>query len=410
MRPLETRSSSADARPMTGLPAARHGKGNSRPGQIVPSPGTRAAILSDSGGLVRLPITAEQGVRMSETEKILDALRTVRFPGLDRDIVSLGYVKDVRKEAGRWVVLLEISTTHPSAASEIESEAKNRLAALGFPHELRVKAHRPNTQGPPPSFQPSLLSTIPIKIAVASGKGGVGKSTVAVNLSLALAQQGRRVGLLDCDIYGPSVPLMMGMEKEQPAIRDEKLVPLSRFDVRSISIGYLIDRNTPVIWRGPMVGKALDQLMTDVEWGGTEILVMDLPPGTGDVQISIAQKVSLTGAVIVTTPQDVALIDAGKGVAMFQKVEVPILGIIENMSAFYCPHCGEKTEIFRAGGGRREAERLGIPFLGEIPIDPRIALGGDLGEPIVASAPDSPAGRAFLAAASTLLAGLEPGL
>jgi ATP-binding protein involved in chromosome partitioning len=345
---------------------------------------------------------------MSETERILEAMRTVFFPGIERDIVSLGYLKDVREESGRWVVSLEISTTHPTAASEIEGAVRQRLADLGIPHAIEMKARTPQAPATAPQPTTGLLAGIPFKIAVASGKGGVGKSTVAVNLALALAKHGRRVGLLDCDIYGPSVPLMMGMETEQPAIRDEKLLPLSRYDVSSISIGYLIDRNTPVIWRGPMVGKALDQLMTDVAWDGIEILVMDLPPGTGDVQISIAQKVALTGAVIVTTPQDVALIDAGKGVAMFEKVEVPILGIIENMSGFVCPHCGEKTEIFRAGGGRKEAERLGIPLLGEIPIDPRIALGGDLGEPIVAKAPDSPAGRAFEAAAEMLLTQLGP--
>jgi ATP-binding protein involved in chromosome partitioning len=203
---------------------------------------------------------------------------------------------------------------------------------------------------------------------------------------------------------------MLGLENEQPLVRNEKLVPLSRYDVRSISIGNLIDRNTPVIWRGPMVGKALDQLMTDVEWAGTEIMVLDLPPGTGDIQISIAQKVALSGAVIVTTPQDVALIDAAKGVAMFEKVKIPILGIVENMSSFLCPHCGETTEIFRAGGGRREAERLGVPLLGEIPIDPRIPIGGDLGNPIVAQAPDSVPGRAFIELARALMKQLGVGV
>ena len=340
---------------------------------------------------------------MSETDKVLEALRTVRFPGLDRDIVSLGYLKDLRQEAGRWIVALEVSTTHPTAASEIEQAARAQLEALGIAHELQMKSRAPQAQAPPLPPAPAMLQEIPFKIAVASGKGGVGKSTVAVNLALALAALGRRTGLLDCDIYGPSIPLMMGMEGEQPEFRDEKLLPLSRYNVKSMSIGYLIDRNTPVIWRGPMVGKALDQLMTDVDWDGTEILVMDLPPGTGDIQISIAQKVALTGAVIVTTPQDVALIDAGKGVAMFEKVEVPILGIIENMSSFLCPHCGGITEIFRSGGGQKEADRLGVALFGEIPIDPRIALGGDLGEPIVSKAPDSPAGRAFQAAAAALL-------
>jgi ATP-binding protein involved in chromosome partitioning len=340
---------------------------------------------------------------MTEADRILEALRGVRFPGIDRDIVALGYVKEVREEGGAKVVRIEMSTSLPEAGSAIERDARAALSSLGFPVEveMRVRAPQARPEAPPPPT--TLLADIPYKIAVASGKGGVGKSTVAVNLALALARLGARVGLLDCDIYGPSVPLMLGMESEQPLVRNEKLVPLSRYDVRSISIGYLIDRNTPVIWRGPMVGKALDQMMTDVEWEGTQIMVMDLPPGTGDIQISIAQKVALSGAVIVTTPQDVALIDAAKGVAMFEKVKVPILGIIENMSAFLCPHCGETTEIFRAGGGRREAARLGVPLLGEIPIDPRIPVGGDLGNPIVAQAPDSVPGRAFMDAARALL-------
>ncbi len=343
---------------------------------------------------------------MSQTDKILEVLRTVKFPGLDRDIVTLGYVKDVQEREGQVVVVIEMSTSHPTAASEIEAAARDAVRRLDFPCEVNMKvrapAARPARAPGVAEAPPSLLHDIPWKIAVASGKGGVGKSTVAVNLALSMARLGRRTGLLDCDIYGPSVPLMMGMENEQPLIRNEKLVPLSRYDVRSISIGYLIDRNTPVIWRGPMVGKALDQMMTDVDWTGTEVLIMDLPPGTGDIQISIAQKVALTGAVVVTTPQDVALIDAAKGVAMFEKVKVPILGIVENMSFFSCPHCGEKTEIFRAGGGRKEADRLGVPFLGEIPIDPRIALGGDLGTPIVEQAPDSVGARAFAAVAEAL--------
>ena len=343
---------------------------------------------------------------MNQEERILNALRSVRFPGIDRDIVSLGYVKDIQERDGSTIVRIEMSTNLGEAGAAIERDARAAVTGLGFPVEidLRVRTAQPRPEAAP--VQTTLLSEIPHKIAVASGKGGVGKSTVAVNLALALAHLGGKVGLLDCDIYGPSVPLMLGLENEQPLVRNEKLVPLSRYEVRSISIGNLIDRNTPVIWRGPMVGKALDQLMTDVDWAGTEIMIMDLPPGTGDIQISIAQKVALSGAVIVTTPQDVALIDAAKGVAMFEKVKVPILGIVENMSAFLCPHCGEKTEIFRSGGGRREAERLGVPLLGEIPIDPRIPVGGDLGNPIVAQAPDSVPGRAFIDLAKSLMARL----
>lgn len=344
---------------------------------------------------------------MNPIDSIIDALRSVRFPGLDLDIVSLGYVKDIREEDGRQVVAIEMSTSLPDAADWIQREADAALRRTGVPYELRLQVHAPQSRGSAPPAPSGLLPEVPFKIAVASGKGGVGKSTVAVNLSLALARLGPRVGLLDCDVYGPSVPLMLGMENERPMMREEKLVPLTRYDIRSISIGYLVDRHTPVIWRGPMVGKALDQLMSEVDWSGTEILVMDLPPGTGDIQITIAQKLALTGAVIVTTPQDVALIDAGKGVAMFQKVNVPILGIVENMSAFSCPHCGEKTEIFRSGGGKREADRLGIPLLAEIPIDPRIPVGGDLGNPIVAQNPDSEAARAFIAAAEAIWAGIR---
>ncbi|MBM3285796.1 MAG: Mrp/NBP35 family ATP-binding protein [Candidatus Eisenbacteria bacterium] len=348
---------------------------------------------------------------MVEKERILDALREVRFPGLERDIVSLGYVRGIAKDGDRWRVALEIATNDPAAAGEIEADVRRRFGALGVPFELDLSLpHRQAVQ--PGQLAPGavdLLAGVPLKIAVASGKGGVGKSTVAVNLAVALASLGKAAGLLDCDIYGPSVPLMLGMENERPLIADQKLLPLQRHGVRSMSIGYLVDRATPVIWRGPMVGKALEQLMTDVAWDGIDTLVLDLPPGTGDAQISIAQLVALSGAVIVTTPQDVALIDAGKGAAMFEKVHVRVLGLIENMSYFACPHCGERTEIFRGGGGRREAMRLGIPLLGEIPIDPRIPVGGDLGSPVVAEAPDSEAGRAFLAAARALLDALGAG-
>jgi ATP-binding protein involved in chromosome partitioning len=240
---------------------------------------------------------------------------------------------------------------------------------------------------------------------VASGKGGVGKSTVAANLALALRQLGHTVGLLDADVYGPSQQMMMGCT-ERPMVNDnEKIIPVEAHGVHVMSLGFLIEPDTPVVWRGPMVMKALQQFLEDVEWGTLDILVVDLPPGTGDAQLTITQLLALDGAVIVTTPQDVALIDARKGLAMFQRVNVPVLGVVENMATFVCPHCGQESEIFKRGGGRRTAEQLGVPFLGEIPLDPAVVAGGDTGTPIVASAPDSAAARAFVAMAEAVAAG-----
>ena len=339
---------------------------------------------------------------MTQVERTLEALRQVCFPGLDRDIVTLGYVKDIQEVEGRSIIKLEMSTNLPDAAKAIEQSARAALERSGIPHELHVElpvlqphpAHTPE--------QPRLLTGIPFKIAVASGKGGVGKSTVAVNLALALSQLGSKVGLLDCDIYGPSVPMMMGMGQDRPRMEGEMMVPIERYDVRTISIGSLIERDTPIIWRGPMASKALDQFMSEVNWTGVETLVLDLPPGTGDIQITLSQRVSLTGAVIVTTPQDVALVDAAKGVGMFRKVQVPVLGMIENMSVFVCPHCGQETKIFGPGGAEKEAARLGVQLLGSIPIDPRIVTGGDAGTPIVRQIPDSPAAVAFLRVAERI--------
>jgi ATP-binding protein involved in chromosome partitioning len=242
-------------------------------------------------------------------------------------------------------------------------------------------------------------------IAVASGKGGVGKSTVAVNLAVSIAQRGSRVGLLDADIYGPSVPMMFGARELRPEINreTERLVPLERFGVRFMSLGSLFDPEAAVVWRGPMVMKAVEQLLRDVEWGELDLLVVDMPPGTGDAQLTLSQKVNLSGALIVTTPQDVALADAIKGVAMFRKVEVPVIGIVENMSYFQCPHCSGRTEIFGHGGGRKQAERLGVPFLGEVPLEPDVRNSGDLGEPVCATGGNSPARIAFAEIADRVL-------
>jgi ATP-binding protein involved in chromosome partitioning len=342
--------------------------------------------------------------------QVNEALKRVKFPGLSRDIMSFGFVKRVVVDGGRVEVAIGMTTAKPDAAAAVERDARAVLEALPGVTEvvLECKAQPPAAAHAAMPSRP-VLPGVRRKIAVASGKGGVGKSTVAANLALALQRGGATVGLLDADIYGPSQQMMMGC-RERPRINaEEKIVPVDGQGVKVMSLGFLMDADQPVIWRGPMVMKALQQFIEDVAWGELDYLVVDLPPGTGDAQLTITQQVPLDGAVIVTTPQDVALIDARKGLAMFQKVSVPVLGIVENMSAFVCPHCGERSEIFKSGGGRRTAADLGVPFLGEIPIDPAVVVGGDAGTPIVASHPDSAAAQAFVALAGEVARRLPNG-
>jgi ATP-binding protein involved in chromosome partitioning len=261
--------------------------------------------------------------------------------------------------------------------------------AQGVPH---VSSHRPPQQpasGSPMSKQ-SEIPGIAAVIAVASGKGGVGKSTTALNLALGLRDLGLRVGLLDADIYGPSVPRLTGIREKPQLNDDKKMIPISRFGLAIMSIGFLVEEDTAMIWRGPMVMSAITQMLRDVAWGTLDILVVDMPPGTGDAQLTLAQNVPLKGAVIISTPQDLSLIDARRGLAMFRKVNVPVLGIVENMSYFQCPHCGTRSDIFGHGGARHEAERLGVPFLGEIPLHMSIRAMSDSGTPVVESEPDGP--------------------
>jgi ATP-binding protein involved in chromosome partitioning len=342
-------------------------------------------------------------------QKVLDVLRTVRFPGLSRDIVSFGFVKDLSVGGGNVSFRLEIITESPGAAEEIRRDATEKLRALPGVGAvtIRLDVQPPGAQAPraAPGVPPPLSSILPevrFKVAVASGKGGVGKSTVAANLALALSRIGQRVGLMDSDIYGPSQQMMMGIA-EKPFINEANLiVPIDRYGVRVMSLGFLMDVDQPVIWRGPMVMKAVEQFLQDVAWGRLDFLVIDLPPGTGDAQLTLTQKIQLSGAVIVTTPQDVSLIDARKGLAMFQKVNVPVLGIVENMSYFICPQCGHREEIFKHGGGRRTAERLKVPFLGEIPLDPKVTIGGDAGQPIVVAEPDSAVTASYIGIAEEI--------
>ena len=256
--------------------------------------------------------------------------------------------------------------------------------------------------------KPNIIPGVKHVVAISSGKGGVGKSTVSVNLAVALALTGAKVGLLDADIYGPNIPMMMGVEKA-PEQQDGKIAPAESHGVKLISMGFFVPEDTAVVWRGPMVHTAIQQLFRDVLWGDLDYLLIDLPPGTGDAQLTLTQLVSLSGAVTVTTPQEVALHDVRKGMMMFQKVNVPLLGIVENMSFFLCGHCGERTEIFSHGGGERAAEKLGIPFLGRVPIDPAIRAGGDTGNPIVVAKPDSPQAQAFREIAAKLAAALQTG-
>jgi ATP-binding protein involved in chromosome partitioning len=244
-------------------------------------------------------------------------------------------------------------------------------------------------------------------IAVASGKGGVGKSTVAVNLAMALSQAGARVSLMDADVYGPSIPIMMGAYERPLQTPDEMIIPVEKYGLKLMSMGNLAGHRAPVIWRGPLVGKLIQEFLSRVVWGELDYLVIDLPPGTGDAQLTLSQTAPLTGAVIVTTPQEVALEDVVRAVRMFQQVNVPILGVVENMSYFLCPHCQERTDIFRHGGGRKAAEDLRVPFLGEIPLDPQVVVGGDAGQPILLSHPDSPVSQAFRDIAGAMAARLS---
>jgi ATP-binding protein involved in chromosome partitioning len=337
---------------------------------------------------------------MPKEAEIIEALKSVKFPGLSRDIVSFGFVKQISIMEGHVDVRVEFQTENPAVGPQIQRDAEaavKKVAGVTDVHVHTEVGTRATAGSQPVSGGPiASIEGIKYKIAVASGKGGVGKSTVANNLAVALRAQGQTVGLLDADIYGPSQQMMLGIEG-RPMIdeRDEKIIPMERHGVKTMSLGLITDPDTPVIWRGPMVMKALEQFLGDVRWGELDYMIIDLPPGTGDAQLTLTQRVPLDGAIIVTTPQDVALIDARKGLAMFRKVNVPVLGIVENMSYFICNHCGEREEIFGHGGGRKTAEMLGVPFLGEIPLDAKVVVGGDTGEPIVIAHPHSAVTHAF---------------
>lgn len=337
---------------------------------------------------------------------VSEELRKLMPAGEDQNIVAMGMLDSISvirsPEGARVSVALAVDPARAEAMEPLRIEAQKRVAGMAGVASASVvlTAHREapklQTQAPAPpdnarpERRPAKIHLPDVKhiVAVASGKGGVGKSTTSVNLAIALRQLGLKVGLLDADIYGPSIPRMVNVQGKPETTGDKKMIPAERYGLKVMSMGFLIAEDAPMIWRGPMVHSAITQLFRDVEWGTLDVLVVDLPPGTGDAQLTMAQSVELSGAVIVSTPQDIALIDARKGLNMFRRVEVPVLGIVENMSYFQCPHCGERTDVFSHGGAQHEAEKLGLPFLGEVPLDIRVRETSDVGQPIAEESPD----------------------
>ena len=330
-------------------------------------------------------------------EQIKEALKAVKYPGFSRDIISFGLVKNIEIENSSVVVQMQLATNEPAIPRTIKAEAERALQNIAglTSAKVLIDIHAPPAGAGAAAVGATRIEGIKHVIAIASGKGGVGKSTVAANLAIALQQTAARVGLCDCDIYGPSIGLMFGTRERPTATEENKIVPIEQYDLKLMSMGFLLDDTSPAILRGPMVTRYTQQFLRQVEWGELDFLVLDLPPGTGDIQLTIVQTVALAGAIIVTTPQEVALIDARKAATMFEKVNVTVLGLIENMSYFISPESGKRYDIFGSGGGEREAKRLRVDLLGQIPIDIATRESGDRGMPITAENPDSPVAAEF---------------
>ena len=345
---------------------------------------------------------------MPTPQEIQAVLKRVKYPGLTRDIVSFGMVKDIEvAHAGITVILTASAAAKPEVIAHIVSEVEQIVAAMPGVPAVKVEIERASPAPMAATAQKRPIPNVRHVIAVASGKGGVGKSTVAVNLSLGLAALGWRVGLMDADVYGPSIAMMVGAGKQVGVTPERRIVPLERFGLRYVSMALFIGDETAVIWRGPMVTKLESEFLFNVEWGNLDCLVLDLPPGTGDAQLTITQRVTLDGGVIVTTPQEIALLDVKRGVTMFQEVGVPVLGVIENMSYYICRSCARRHEIFAHGGGGRFARELGVPFLGELPIVRELREGGDTASPLVVFYPEHPVSVAFKTIAGKLIQRLE---
>jgi ATP-binding protein involved in chromosome partitioning len=341
---------------------------------------------------------------------VLDALRRVRYPGFSRDIVSFGIVRDVEVGGFGVRVVLAPPADAPDLAERLRGEIESVIADLPGAGPLTLESDRPAPARPPVASGPRgarRIEGVRHVVAVASGKGGVGKSTVAANLAVALEAHGS-VGLLDADVYGPSAPLLLGVEgREAEVSAQRRITPVEAHGLRMISMGFFVDQERPIIWRGPMVTKLVVEFLQNVDWGPLDYLVLDLPPGTGDVQLTLSQQLSMTGGVIVTTPQEVALADVRRGLKMFAQVNVPVLGLVENMSGFVCGSCGHETEILGRGGGERTAARLEIPFLGAIPLTPLLERCSDAGTPLVSAHPEHPVARRFAAIAATVASNVE---
>jgi ATP-binding protein involved in chromosome partitioning len=343
-------------------------------------------------------------------ELVLECLKAVKFPGYSRDIVSFGLVKEIKIAGSDLLVRLSVATSNPAIAQALKKESEQVLGTIAGVTSSRVVIDITNPPDVTAGGQTGTtkISGVKYVIAIASGKGGVGKSTVAANLAAALDRSGAEVGLCDCDIYGPSISLMFGVTQERPmATGDNTIIPMERYGIKLMSMGSLLEDGSPAILRGPMVTRATQQFLRQVDWTGLDYLVLDLPPGTGDIQLTVVQTVALSGAVIVTTPQEVALIDARKASAMFAKVNVPVLGIIENMSYFLSPSDGKRHDIFGSGGGEREAARLKVPLLGTVPLNIETREAGDRGMPIVLEKPDSPVSKVFATIADQLRRKIE---
>ncbi len=341
------------------------------------------------------------------SEHVLNALRHVQDPDLHRDIVALGFVKNLEIDGGAVRFDVELTTPACPAKEDLKRQCVHMVSALpGVTSvDVTMTAQPPRSAGG--GKRTALLKDVRHIVAVASGKGGVGKSTATANLAIALANTGAKVGVLDADIYGPSMSIMFGIIKAPEINADKKLVPVASRSLKVVSMAMFDEGEKGVVWRGPMVAQMIQNFVHNVVWGELDYLLIDMPPGTGDVQLTLTQNAPLSGAVIITTPQDVSVLDAKKGLRMFQSVNVPVLGIVENMSYFVCDDCTKKHYIFRRGGGRRVAESLGVPFLGEVPLEPEVAEGGDAGTPIVERRPGSPAATAYKALAGSVASSLS---